>query len=84
MMLFHNSLILLDYCKSILQEPAHYEFSYEVNDAKSGAQFGHSESRDGDKARGEYNVLLPDGRKQVVQYEADTEGYKPQIRYEGS
>jgi hypothetical protein len=27
-------------------------------------------------------VLLPDGRRQIVEYEADFEGYKPQIRYE--
>ncbi len=27
--------------------------------------FGHSEKRDGDLTTGEYNVLLPDGRKQV-------------------
>ena len=27
--------------------------------------------------------MLPDGRKQVVEYEADQEGFKPQIRYEG-
>jgi hypothetical protein len=27
-------------------------------------------------------VLLPDGRRQIVEYEADVEGYKPQIRYE--
>jgi len=27
-------------------------------------------------------VLLPDGRRQIVEYEADLEGYKPQIRYE--
>lgn len=27
--------------------------------------------------------MLPDGRKQIVEYEADQEGFKPQIRYEG-
>lgn len=69
--------------QQLFQEPVKYEFSYEVNDPESGVQFGHSEQRDGDKATGEYNVLLPDGRKQIVQYEADSEGYRPQIRYEG-
>ncbi|CAK1540405.1 unnamed protein product [Leptosia nina] len=64
-------------------EPAKYQFSYQVDDAETGTQFGHSEQRDGDVAIGEYNVLLPDGRKQIVEYEADQEGYKPQIRYEG-
>ncbi|KAM3964300.1 resilin [Aphomia sociella] len=63
-------------------EPAKYEFNYEVNDAQTGTKFGHSEQRDGDTATGEYNVELPDGRKQVVEYEAGLQGYKPQIRYE--
>lgn len=69
---------------SLFQGPAKYEFSYEVDDAETGTKFGHSEQRDGDLTTGEYNVVLPDGRKQVVEYEADQDGYKPQIRYEGS
>ena len=36
-----------------------------MDDAPSGLSFGHSEMRDGDFATGQYNVLLPDGRKQV-------------------
>lgn len=64
------------------QEPANYEFSYEVNDPDSGSDFGHEEDRQDEEARGTYYVLLPDGRKQIVEYEADEEGYKPMIRYE--
>lgn len=41
------------------------------------------EQRDGDLATGEYHVLLPDGRTQKVQYEADSNGYRPMITYEG-
>lgn len=67
----------------VFQEPAKYEFSYEVDDAQTGTKFGHSEQRDGDLATGEYNVVLPDGRRQVVEYEAGLQGYMPQIRYEG-
>lgn len=70
-------------CLHDLQEPAKYEFSYDVDDEQTGTKFGHSEQRDGDLATGEYNVVLPDGRKQVVEYEAGLDGYKPQIRYEG-
>jgi len=66
----------------LLQEPAHYEFSYEVNDPNSGSDFGHEESRQDEDAKGTYFVLLPDGRKQIVEYEADEEGFKPMIRYE--
>ncbi|XP_047111731.1 pro-resilin-like [Schistocerca piceifrons] len=75
---------MVDYGLCVLsQEPAKYEFSYEVSDAETGTEFGHSESRDGDVAQGSYNVLLPDGRKQIVDYQADQGGYQPEIRYEG-
>lgn len=47
------------------QEPARYNFRYDVNDQYSGNDFGHEESRDGDRVVGQYYVLLPDGRKQV-------------------
>lgn len=67
---------------ALLQEPAHYEFSYEVNDPDSGSDFGHEESRQDEDAKGTYFVLLPDGRKQIIEYEADEEGFKPMIRYE--
>jgi len=65
-----------------LQEPANYEFSYEVEASEYGTLYGQEESRQEDTARGSYHVLLPDGRTQVVEYEADQEGYKPQVRYE--
>ena len=65
-----------------LQEPAMYQFSYEVQDAPSGSDFGHREERNGDVAWGSYEVLLPDGRKQIVDYQADQNGYNPSIRYE--
>jgi hypothetical protein len=59
-----------------------YEFSYQVQDALSGSDFGHREEREGDAAWGSYEVLLPDGRKQIVEYQADQNGYNPKIRYE--
>jgi len=65
------------------QEPAKYEFKYDVKDDASGNDFGHQESRDGDYVQGEYRVLLPDGRMQIVKYEADQNGYRPTIEYEG-
>ncbi|XP_019889955.1 pro-resilin isoform X2 [Ooceraea biroi] len=64
-------------------EPTKYEFSYSVKDERSGSNYGHMETREGDRIQGEFNVLLPDGRKQIVEYEADQDGFKPQIRYEG-
>lgn len=47
-------------------EPAKYSFEYNVQDYPSGNDFGHMESRDGDRTVGRYYVLLPDGRKQVI------------------
>nr|CAD7260228.1 unnamed protein product [Timema shepardi] len=67
-----------------LAEEANYEFSYQVLDGPSGNEFGHQESRTGEVTRGSYHVLLPDGRLQVVEYEADGQGYRPTVRYEGS
>lgn len=67
---------------SYLQEPANYEFSYEVEASEYGTVFGQEETRQYENARGSYHVLLPDGRTQIVEYEADEDGYKPHIRYE--
>lgn len=63
------------------QEPANYQFSYHVQDASSGNDFGHQEKREGHVAKGMYMVLLPDGRRQIVEYTADENGYHPIVRY---
>ncbi|EAA05387.6 AGAP012487-PA [Anopheles gambiae str. PEST] len=68
---------------SFEDEPAKYEFSYEVDEEHTDLSFGHEEMRDGDYTTGKYNVLLPDGRRQIVEYEADHKGYRPKITYEG-
>lgn len=67
---------------NILQEPSNYEFHYNIQDADEGTQFGHKEFRDGHVTKGQYTVLLPDGRRQIVDYIADEHGYRPSIRYE--
>ncbi|PSN51593.1 Pro-resilin [Blattella germanica] len=64
-------------------EPANYEFEYQVNDVDTGNDYGHKESRQGEVTQGTYRVLLPDGRTQIVDYVADKSGYRPQVRYEG-
>lgn len=64
-------------------EPANYDFNYTVEEAQFGKEFGYQETRDGDQVQGSYNVLLPDGRKQIVECVVEHEGFKPIITYEG-
>ncbi|CAB3247521.1 unnamed protein product [Arctia plantaginis] len=73
--------------KKPLQEAlpaANYDFSYDVQDNGVSLDFGHNEKRKEDHATGSYHVLLPDGRMQLVEYEAGPDGYKPQVMYMGT
>ena len=64
--------------------PAEYSFDWSVNDDYSNNHFGQTESKDGDKTVGSYNVLLPDGRTQKVTYSVDGDGgYVAEVTYEG-
>ncbi|KAL7288598.1 hypothetical protein TKK_0017335 [Trichogramma kaykai] len=65
--------------------PMPYSFQYEVKDGASGNDYGQQESGDGNgNVRGEYRVLLPDSRTQIVRYTADdANGYVADVRYEG-
>ncbi|XP_076059563.1 pro-resilin-like [Oratosquilla oratoria] len=68
----------------LLKAPAKYDFDWAVNDAASGNDFGHQESRDGDFTQGSYYVLLPDGRLQRVNYNVDGDsGFVAEVTYEG-
>ncbi|XP_040569092.1 uncharacterized protein [Lepeophtheirus salmonis] len=59
-----------------------YEFGYTVDKPKFKNDFGHYESKREDGiVRGQYHVLLPDGRVQLVVYYADETGYHPTITY---
>ncbi|XP_014220297.1 pro-resilin-like [Trichogramma pretiosum] len=71
---------------------ADYSFSYAVRDEKapsgrnafhstSPSFYGQQERRHGSMTRGSYHVLLPDGRLQLVEYEADERGFRPRITY---
>ncbi|XP_076060302.1 cuticle protein 7-like [Oratosquilla oratoria] len=64
--------------------PAKYDFNYAVKDDDSGNDFGHQESRDGDRTEGSYYVQLPDGRLQKVTYYVDGDsGFVANVEYEG-
>ncbi|XP_063602661.1 pro-resilin-like [Penaeus indicus] len=63
--------------------PPKYNYNYGVADGYSGANFGHTESRDGYKTEGSYTVDLPDGRKQIVKYVDNGDGLVAEVTYEG-
>ncbi|XP_061381065.1 pro-resilin-like isoform X1 [Danaus plexippus] len=79
---FERALVICVNNIVISQEPANYDFGYKVNDLESGSDFGHSETRQENRAEGSYFVVLPDGTKQIVEYEADERGFKPRISVE--
>merc|ERR1711997_603387 len=62
-----------------------YSFAYEVIDPNGGNAYGHRESSDGVVVEGEYRVVLPDTRTQIVTYTSSAEtGYVAEVRYEGT
>jgi hypothetical protein len=79
---------------------ANYQFAYRVHATGKGygddsgenrgyggndAEFGHSETRNGQKTTGAYFVELPDGRLQRVDYYVDGDsGYVARVSYSGS
>ncbi|XP_071535281.1 pupal cuticle protein Edg-84A-like [Panulirus ornatus] len=66
------------------EHPMPHSFEYNVKDDYAGTDFGHSEDSDGKTVRGSYNVQLPDGRKQTVNYEADHyKGFVADVQYYG-
>ena len=68
----------------ILQPPSLYSFAYAVKDEPSYNDFGHSENSDGKAVTGTYYVVLPDGRKQSVDYKVDAySGYVADVNYNG-
>jgi len=68
----------------ILLQPRPYNFQYDVVDPPSGNDYSQRESSDGNVVQGEYRVLLPDSRTQIVRYMADdANGYNADVQYEG-
>ncbi|GAB0086976.1 LOC108078764 [Sergentomyia squamirostris] len=62
---------------------AGYAFGYRVRDFHTGNDYGHTQNRDLDGVtRGQYHILLPDGRIQNVRYTADDDGFHAQITYD--
>ena len=66
--------------------PIHYAYEYKIHDDYAGTDFGQHEARDGYATKGEYHVLLPDGRLQTVTYHVDDaySGYIADVKYTGT
>lgn len=61
-----------------------FDFGYIVEDDETESAYGHKSNSDGQQVTGQYRVLLPDGRTQIVTYTADREnGYRAEVTYEG-
>lgn len=55
-----------------------------MKDFKKGTNFNQHESSDGHTIKGQYAVALPDGRMQIVSYNADWKnGYHADVKYVG-
>jgi hypothetical protein len=73
------------------KEPAYpdvapqYNYQYAVKDDYAGVDFSANEARDNYATNGEYRVLLPDGRTQIVTYNTQDaySGNVADVRYEG-
>lgn len=60
-----------------------YDINWGIEDREGGNFYSHSETSGGQDVQGEYRVLLPDGRMQVVSFWADPEsGYNARVKYE--
>ncbi|XP_014230681.1 uncharacterized protein PB18E9.04c-like [Trichogramma pretiosum] len=65
---------------SSTERPDSYIYGYKVNQGRT--DYGLKESRKSGLTRGQYFVELPDCRRMIVDYEADTEGFRPVITYD--
>lgn len=59
-----------------------FQFDWGVNDDDSGNQYMQRVESDGAIVNGEYRVLLPDGRTQVVKFNSNPDdGYTADVTY---
>lgn len=79
----HKILLLRSCCFLFYIQPEPFNFAYQVKDAPTNTDFKHEANSDGKRVTGEYKVLLPDGRNQIVTYTADENGYNAKVNYEG-
>uniref|UniRef100_A0A1A9ZPM6 Uncharacterized protein n=1 Tax=Glossina pallidipes TaxID=7398 RepID=A0A1A9ZPM6_GLOPL len=71
------------FVQSLEQYASRYAFGYRIRDFNTGNDFGHKQNRDVDGVtRGQYHILLPDGRVQNVIYKADDTGFHADVTFE--
>lgn len=68
---FNRSLRPLDECLYLFQSHPKYSFKYGVEDPHTGDVKAVQEERDGDRVKGEYSLVEPDGSIRTVKYTAD-------------
>ncbi|EDV37938.2 uncharacterized protein Dana_GF13709 [Drosophila ananassae] len=69
--------------KSLQEYASKYAFGYRIRDFHTGNDFGHKQNRDlHGVTRGQYHILLPDGRIQNVIYHADDSGFHADVSFE--
>lgn len=67
------------------QYASKYAFGYRVRDFHTGNDFGHKQNKDVlGVTRGQYHILLPDGRVQNVIYHADDTGFHADVSFESA
>ncbi|XP_045101014.1 pro-resilin-like [Portunus trituberculatus] len=58
-----------------------YDFQYVVQDPESSNTYSHVENSNGKTTQGQYRVLLPDGRTQVVTFYDNGDGFNADVTY---
>lgn len=65
------------------EEPANYQFNYEINDAQSGDSHSQNERADNGVIKGSYQLNDADGFLRIVDYTADDiNGFQATVRRE--
>ncbi|CAG9771843.1 unnamed protein product [Ceutorhynchus assimilis] len=63
--------------------PAHYEYSYSIQDAHTGDFHSQEEKRDGDHVVGQYSLHEADGTVRIVKYFDEGHGFNAVVERQG-
>ena len=72
----------MDGTKKMMGPYMPYNIEWGIQDDENNNVYSHREVSEGNDVQGEYRVLLPDGRTQVVSFYADpVNGYNAEVTY---